>query len=385
MDKNTHKNFLLLTPGPVPASSSLLQTLAKPMIHHRSPEFVSILKKVKTLLKKVFQTDQEVLILNSSGTGAMAASLLNTLSSGDTVLVLSAGKFGERWAEMAISYKLKVLQLKTPWGKAISPTKVHTILKNNPDIKAVLVQACETSTGVLHPIRELADLIKNSSSTIFIVDAISALGAVNIPMDKWGIDIMIGGSQKSFCLPAGMSFIALSQKAWKFNEKSQFPVYYLNLKKENKAQTQGQTAFSTNVSFIRTLYSFLLPLEKKEGLNKLIQKSRTLSEMTLQFCKHLNLTVFGHPPSPSVTSIALPKHIDGVKLKKQIEEKHKVIFGGGQGQLKGNIIRVSHLGDLSVSDLKRGLKCLAMELHSLDTKLINKKDMETFFTQRNNM
>ena len=384
MDKNTHTNFLLLTPGPVPASSSLLQTLSEPMIHHRSLEFVNILKKVKILLKKMFQTEQEVLILNSSGTGAMAASLLNTLSPGDTVLVLSAGKFGERWVEMATSYKLKVLQLEAPWGEAISPTKVHTTLQNNPHIKAVLAQACETSTGVLHPVQELANLIKNRPDTLFILDTISALGAVDIPMDKWGIDIMIGGSQKSFCLPAGMSFITLSQKAWRFNEKSKLPVYYLDLKKENKAQTQGQTAFSTNVSFIRALYSFLSQLEQKEGLNKLIQKSEALSKMTLQFCKDLGLTVFGHPPSPSVTSIALPKHIDGVKLKKQIEEKHKVIFGGGQEQLKGHIIRVGHLGDLSISDLKRGLKCLAMELHSLDPKFINKKEMETLFAQWNN-
>ena len=365
---------LLLTPGPVPIPVSILKILSKPMIHHRCTQFADILKQTQFLLKKIFQTEQEVLILNASGTGSMASALLNTLSPGDTVLALSAGKFGERWAEIATAYKLKALRLNIPWGKAVSTKEVRTILDKNPQIKAVLAQACETSTGVLHPIEQLAALTKKKPNTLFIVDAISALGAVDIPMDKWGIDIMIGGSQKSFCLPAGMSFIAFSQKAWQFNEKAQLPVYYFDLKKEKKAQAKGQTAFSANVNFIRALHSLLLPMEKKEGLNKLIQKSEQLSKITLQFCKTLGLNIFADPPSPSVTSIALPKHIDGVKLKKHIEEKYKVVFGGGQGQLKGHIIRVGHLGDISTADLKKGLKCLLLGLQSIDPHFITKKD-----------
>lgn len=376
MSKKTNLKPLLLTPGPVPAPAFILKKLSDPMVHHRSSGFVHILKQTKSLLKKVFQTKQEIIVLNASGTGAMSSSLLNTLSPKDTVLVLSAGKFGERWAEMAKAYHLKVIQLTAPWGKTFPIKKVRILINKNPHIKAVLVQACETSTGVLHPLKELASLTKKKPNTLFIVDAISALGAVNIPMDKWGIDIMIGGSQKSFCLPAGMSFIALSQKAWKFNEKARLPVYYLNLKKEKEAQSQGQTAFSTNVSSIKALHSFLLPLKKKEGLNQMIKKSEQLSKITLQFCQILNLEVLANPPSPSVTSIALPKHIDGVKLKKQIEEKYQVILGGGQGKLKGKIIRVGHLGAISVADLKKGLKCLALALQSFDPDLFSKEERE---------
>ena len=378
MNKEHDLKPLLLTPGPVPIPESILRNLSEPMIHHRCSEFENTLKQTKSLLKKVFQTEQEVFILNASGTGAMSSALLNTLSPEDTVLAISAGKFGERWAEMAEAYNLKLLKLEAPLGRTVSIQNVRALIDKNPQIKAVLVQACETSTGVLHPIKELASLIREREDILLIVDAISALGAVDIQMDQWGIDIMMGGSQKSFCLPAGMSFIALSQKAWRFNESSHLPVYYLDLKKE-KVQAQGQTAFSSNVSFIRALHSFLLPLEKKDGLKKMIQNSEKLSKITLQFCKCLNLSIFANPPSPSITSIALPPHIDGVKLKKHIEKKYQVFFGGGQGKLKGRIIRVGHLGAVSIADLKRGLKSLASSLQSFDPNLITKKNMEKAF------
>ncbi len=374
MNKKVNSTPLLLTPGPVTAPSNVLKQLSKPMIHHRSQKFVNILKETKTLLKIIFQTKQDVIILNSSGTGAMSSALLNTLSPRDTVLVLSAGKFGERWIEMAKAYKLKVISLKAPWGKAISVQKTHDLLSKNPQIKAVLAQVCETSTGVSHPIKELANLTRKKSDTLFIVDAISALGTMDIKMDQWGIDVMIGGSQKSFCLPAGMSFIAFSKKAWKFNEKAQLPVYYFDLKKERKAQVKGQTAFSSNVSSIRALHSFLLPLKKKDSLKKMIQKSEKLSRFTLRFCKITGLDVLAD--SACLTSIALPKHIDGIKLKKQIEKDYQVFLGGGQGQLKGRIIRVGHLGAISLKDLKKALKSLALVLHSLDSNLIKKQDLK---------
>ena len=368
---------LLLTPGPVSIPQSLLQILSEPMIHHRSLEFANILQKTQILLKKMFQTKQDVLLLNSSGTGAMSAALLNTLSPGDTVLALCAGKFGERWADMAKAYRLNVIKLSAAWGKAISPEELKLTLKQHPQIKAVLGQACETSTGVIHPIEALASVTKKENPKIlFIMDAISALGTVDIPMDQWGIDIMIGGSQKSFCLPAGMAFIALSEKAWSYNKTAQLPVYYFDLKKEKQAQSKGQTAFSTNVSFIRTLHAFLLPLEKEDGLKKLIQKSEQLSQITLKFCKILNIDIFGKPNSPSVTSIQLPAHIDGVILQKQMEKKHKILLGGGQDKLKGRIIRIGHIGNTSVADLKKGLKQLSLELHSMNTQFISKKNIE---------
>jgi len=375
------KKALLLTPGPVSSPSSILKALSQPMIHHRSLSFVNTLKNTQALLKKIFQTKQEVLILNASGTGAMSAALLNTLSPGDAVLVLSAGKFGERWKEIATCYKLKVFELKAPWGQSIDLLKAQEILNKYPQIKAILAQACETSTGVLHPVKELATITKKYKNTLFILDAISALGAVNIPMDKWGIDIMIGGSQKSFCLPAGMSFISLSKKAWAFNTKSLLPAYYFDLKKELKTQTKGQTAFSSNVSFIRALYAFLKPLEKTNHLEKMIQKSEQLLKITLKFCKENDLTIFAS--SPSLTSILLPKHIDGVKLKQSIEDKYHIIFGGGQGKLKGRIIRVSHLGNTSTSELKKALNYLILEIKSMQKKKKEKHFRNKIYAKKN--
>ena len=283
---------LLLTPGPVPASPAVLKKLSVPFIHHRSPEFTQIFKETKFLLKQVFQTEQDVLILNASGTGAMASALLNTLSPGDMVCCLSAGKFGERWIEMATAYRLKVLTVKAPYGQVIPLAKVRAILEQNKSIRAVLAQASETSTGVLHPIKELAGLIKKRANTLFIVDAISALGAVDMPMDKWGMDVVIGGSQKFFCLPAGLSFIAFSQKAWHFKERACLPVYYLDLKKEKVAQEKGQTAFSANVSSIRALHLFLSPLKKPDGLKKMRAKIENLSQITQQFCQKAGFKAF---------------------------------------------------------------------------------------------
>ena len=353
---------LLLTPGPVPSSPAILKQLSKTMIHHRSPEFTEIFKKTRLLLKRVFQTRQEVLILNTSGTGAMSAALLNTLSPGDQVLTLSAGKFGERWGEMARAYKLKVWEIKVPYGEVIPVEEVCAALKKHPKIKAVLAQACETSTGVLHPIRELASLFKKNSKILFILDSISALGAVDIPMDRWGIDVMIGGSQKSFCLPAGMSFIVLSKKAWRFNKQARLSVYYLNLKKELKAQQIGQTAFSTNVSFVHGLLAFLLPFKKQGELVKRIQHCERLSKITLDFCKKQDLKPFATIPSPSLTSIALPEGIDGVELNKYMREKYQLTVGGGQGSLRGKIIRIGHIGQISEIDLKKALKYLSLSL-----------------------
>ena len=371
-----NKTPLLLSPGPTPACPSVLKTLSKPIIHHRTPAFTEQIKQTQRTLKKVFQTEQTVLILNASGTGAMSAALLNTLSPGDEVLVFSAGKFGERWIEMAESYGLKTHILTAPWGKAVKAEKVHQALQKNLNIKAVLGQACETSTGVLHPVKELAEVCAKTSA-LFILDAISALGAVDIQMDKWKIDALIGGSQKAFGLPAGMSFIALSEKAWEFNKRSKLPVYYFDLKKEKQAQEKGQTAFSSNTSFVRALNQALAPVEQ-QGLSIFIQNSRCLSEITLEFCRILGLQVYADPPAPCLTSIALPKGMDGVQLKKLMESKHNILLGGGQGKLKGSIIRVSHLGNISAPELIQSLKALTFCLKDMNPhlKLAFKKSLD---------
>ena len=345
----------------------VLNALSKQSIHHRSSAFSDMFLQVSSYLKKQFQTKHPVLILNASGTGAMSAALLNTLSPKDKVLAICAGKFGERWAAIAKTYQLKVHKLNAPWGQSITANQVHTILKKDSKIKAVLIQACETSTGAWHPIEAIAKLTRSKTKVLLIVDAISALGAVDIPMDKWGIDILIGGSQKSFSLPAGMAFIGLSQKAWQFHRDSRLPVYYFDLKREKLAQRKGQTAFSTNVSYIQALHQLFT--SKFGNRKKHIQISKKKSQITREFCNNMGLKIFAQQPSPSMTSIYLPKHIDGVKLKNDIEKTYRVILAGGQGKLKGRILRIGHLDTQPISYLNQGLKALALSLKAIDKKL----------------
>lgn len=375
------KKSLLLTPGPVPVPPAVLKKLSEPMIHHRTLEVKKLLLQTQPLLKRFFQTKNPVLILNANGTGAMAASLLNTLSPGDSVLALCAGRFAQRWVDMAKAYRLKVFTVEAPWGKTIPLKEVQTRLKQQPKIKAVLAQACETSTGVLHPVKELAHIVKNQPHRIFILDAISALGAVPLPMDRWGIDVLIGGSQKSFSLPAGMSFISLSKKAWRFNQKSTMPVFYLNLKKELKAQALGQTAYSTNVSFLKALYTALSPL-KNQGLSYFTRRSQSLSQITLRFARQMGLKVFSEAPSPSVTALELPKHIDGLQLKQRIQSRYKVTLGGGMEKMQGRLLRVGHLGHISKKDLLYALKALAVELHFLDPQTFSKQKIRAALKNR---
>ena len=227
------KNYVL-TPGPVPVPEFVMLEMAKPIIHHRTEEFEEIFYKATQGLKKVFMTEEEVLILASSGTGAMDAAICNTLSKGDTALVVNGGKFGERWLKICKAYGVNTIEIKVEWGKAVSPKVIEDALKENKSIKAILVQASETSTGVEHPIEDIAKLTKNRDDIILIVDGITAVGAFPVEFDKWGIDILIGGSQKAFMMPPGLAFIVLSKKAWDFNNKSDLPKFYLDLSQAHK-------------------------------------------------------------------------------------------------------------------------------------------------------
>ena len=289
------KSFILLTPGPVNLTPQIRKALSQPALHHRSLEFERILDSVGKKLQNFFQTSQPVLILNASGTGAMEAALSNTCSPGDSALFLSVGKFGERWRDMGKAYKLRVKTLKAPLGSTISPDQVRDFLHKNPKTKAIFVQACETSTGAMHPIKELAAVIKPYSQTLLIVDAITGLGAMDLNMDKWGLDVLIGGSQKSFQLPTGLSFIALSEKAWKRQSKSRCPKYYFDLKREKAAIAKKQTAFSSNVTFIRALERNTQLFSKENQKNQIL-KCKALAQSTWAFCRKMNLRLFARQP-----------------------------------------------------------------------------------------
>lgn len=369
-------DYSLLAPGPVNLHPEVRTALAQPMIHHRTPEFDLILKRVLQEIKLVFQTEQDVFLLSSTGSGGMEALLVNTLSPGDTVLAIVSGKFGERWAAMAATYGMKVLTLEVPWGEAVRVSDVEDLLKNNPLTRAVLCQACETSTAVAHPIQELGSIIHNFPGTLFLVDAITALGAYPVPMDLWHIDGLVAGSQKAFMLPTGMAFVSLSQKAWTCTEKALCPRFYFDLRKEKKANQNGETFFSSNVAIIRAL-DVVLRLIKDQGLESLFQSIHRRAEFTRIFMQQLGFTLYAKSPSDSVTALQVPPQMDGQKIRAHLEKVHQVTIMGGQDQAKGKIIRIGHMGYIQDSELLHLLKSLGYTLRSFDPDFISLEQIST--------
>lgn len=363
-------DYSLLAPGPVNLHPEVRKALALPMIHHRTPEFDKILKRVLTNIKTVFQTQEDVYLLTATGSGGMEALLVNTLSPGDKVLAIVSGKFGERWADMAKTYGAVVTIINVPWGEAVKVSDVADHLQKNPDTRAVLCQACETSTAVAHPIKELAQVIDGYADTLFLVDAITALGAYPLPMDEWKIDGLVAGSQKAFMLPTGMAFISFSKKAWKFIENAKFPRYYFDVRKEKKANGAGETFYSSNVAIIRAL-DVVLSLIATQGLDQLFHTIHRRAELTRVFAQQLGFTLYAKAPSDSVTALTVPSHMDGQKIRLHLEEVHNITIMGGQDQAKGKIIRIGHMGYIQDQEMLRLLECLGLTLRHFDNESIS--------------
>jgi aspartate aminotransferase-like enzyme len=355
----------LFSPGPTPVPERVLLAMAGPVMHHRDPGYEVLFQEVREGLKYVFQTKQEVLVLASSGTGAMEAAVCNTLSRGDEALVVRGGKFGERWGEICEAYGVNVIPLDVTWGQAVDPGLIKKALDAKPAIKAVLVQASETSTGVMHPIKEIADIVKNRAGTILIVDAISALGVSDLPMDQWGIDVLVSGSQKALMLPPGLAFIALSAKAWGFAEKSNLPKFYFNLKEELAVAQKNQSQFTPAISLVVGLREALKML-KEEGLENVFKRHALLARATREAVKALGLELLAPTaPSNALTAIKAPEGVDGKKLKKNFEDQFGLIIAGGQSQLKGKIIRIAHIGYFQSLDIIQAVSTLELVLKGL--------------------
>jgi aspartate aminotransferase-like enzyme len=335
--------YNVLAPGPVNLHPKVQETLALPMIHHRTPEFDRILKKVLTDLKNIFQTQEPVFVSTSTGSGGMEALLINTMAPGDHVLGIDSGKFGERWCEMVQVYGGKLTKIKVPWGESVSVEQVEKELKKNPEIKIVMCQACETSCGVLHPIEALGKLIHQFPNTLFLVDAITALGALPIKMDEWHLDGVVGGSQKAFMLPTGLSLFSFSEKAWKKIETNPQPRFYFDVRKEKKANDKGETFFSSNVTLIRAL-AVVLEMINEKGLEKLFQEIESRAKFTRHFGQKLGLSLYAKNPSNSLTALRVPEGVDSQKIRQSLEERFHTTIMGGQDEAKGKILRIGHMG-----------------------------------------
>lgn len=355
----------LFAPGPTPVPPEVLQAMAMPIIHHRAPDFIPVLDSAKKGLKRLYQTENDVLILCASGTGGMVASVNNFFSPAEKVLVVNGGKFGERWTKIAKAYGLDVKELMVRWGYAVRPEEIEKTLKEDPAIKGVFVQACETSTGVNHDVEAIGGIIKRHADTIFVVDAISALAAHDIRTDEWGIDIMVGGSQKGLMLPPGLAFVSVSEKAWKKNESAKAPRFYFNLKKERENLAKNQTLFTSPVTLIIGLNEALKLIEK-EGLMAVFARHERLARAMRAGVGALGLKLYAKErPSNSLTAIETPEGIDGQAVYKGLREKYGITAAGGQDEARGKIFRVAHLGYADIFDVIAAVSAIEMLLKGM--------------------
>ena len=351
----------LLTPGPTQVPPEVLLRMSQPIIHHRSPEFSRLFAEVQTGLRWLFQTGQDVLILAASGTGAMEAAVFNTCSAGDSVLVINGGKFGQRWLKICQAAGLAVIEIQVEWGRAVAVEAVARVLAQHPEVRAVLVQASETSTTVLHPVQDLARLTRHTDR-LLIVDAITALGATAVPMDDWGIDILVAGSQKALMLPPGLAFVALSVKAWQRTAAAGLPRFYFDLQRERQAQHHHTTAYTPAVSLIVGLHE-VLRLLRHEGFVPLYARHARLAQATRTAAQALGLRLLApEHPSPAATGVWLPPEVNGDRLLNAMRTHMGVDIAGGQDQLSGKIVRISHIGYAGPFDVLTAISALEMAL-----------------------
>jgi len=354
----------LLAPGPTPVPPEALLAMAMPIIHHRAPDFLPILDSAKKGLQWLYQTKNDVLILCSTGTGGMVGSVTNFLSPGDDVLVINGGKFGERWTKICQAYGMKVEELIVEWGYTVKPEQVEAALKKNPKIKAVFVQANETSTGVYHDVKSLAAVIKKTDA-LFVVDAISALVAHDIKTDEWGIDVVIGGSQKGVMLPPGLAFVSVSDKAWKMADTAKTPKFYFNFKKERENLSKNQTTWTSPVTLIIGLNAAIKMLQD-EGLENVLKRHDKLARATRAAAGALGLKLFPREsPSNALTAIEAPAGVDGQAIYKDLRVKYGITGAGGQDKLKGKIFRIAHLGYADTFDVITAVAGIEMVLKGL--------------------
>jgi aspartate aminotransferase-like enzyme len=356
----------IFAPGPTPVPESVLAAMSLPPLHHRTKEFSDILDRTRKNLSWLFETTQRSYVLSSSGTGAMEATLVNLMATGDEVIVINGGKFGERWTKLAEKYGLKVHELKVEWGQAVDPAQVAGRLKQNPQIRAVLFQASETSTGVYHPVKEIAEAVRKNSDALVCVDAITALGVCPLPMDAWGLDAVVSGSQKAFMLPPGLAFLALSEKANQARKRANIPNFYFNLNEEDKVYDKAQTAWTPAVSLIVGL-DMVLAKMREAGLEAVFQHHARLAEGTRQGVVAMGLSLLAKSsPSAAVTSVLLPSGMtNGDKIISLLRDRYGMTVADGQDHYKGKMFRLSHLGYYDELDMLTVLSAVELALDTL--------------------
>ena len=344
------KKQRLLTPGPTPLYPPALHAMMASDLHHRTEDFRKAYRSCLADLKEVMGTSNDVLMFCASGTGAMDATVANLFSKGDKVIVCVAGKFGERWAEIAKAYGLDATVLTVPYGQAVSAEAVSAALVKEPATKGVFVQASETSTGAAHDVRAMGAAVAKTGA-ILVVDAITGLGTMPLDIDGWGLDVVIGGSQKAFMIPPGLAFLSISPKAWKLADTATLPHYYFNFKKEKKSGDAGESSWTPSTALILALAE-ALKYVKQIGMAKLVENAQLLAEATRAAVVKLGLELFSpQSPGSSVTAVKAPAGMDSGVIVKEFRNRFGAVIANGQGSMKGQIFRIAHLGYFDFADL----------------------------------
>jgi aspartate aminotransferase-like enzyme len=346
----------LRVPGPTPCPPEVLAAMAWPMVNHRGPEFHQMLTDVTADLKKVFQTKNDVLLLTGSGTGGLEAATVNMLSPGDKVLSVSIGVFGDRWANIAKEFGADVASLKVEWGQAADPDAVKKAIKDNPGVKAVLVTHNETSTGVTNDLRAISKVVKDAGK-LLLVDAISSLGSINLPVDDWRCDVVITGSQKGWMVPPGMAMVSVSPEAWQAHTAAKMPRFYWDFTRAKKNFDEKKENPWTPAISIVFAFTVALKMILKEGINNVFERQARIGQMTRDGVKKLGLPLFAEEShaSNTVTSVAIPAGLDGKKLRQVLRDEYQVVLAGGQQTLDGKIFRIGHLGMVNEKDIREVL------------------------------
>jgi len=352
----------LRVPGPTPCPPEVLAAMAWPMVNHRGPEFKKMLFEVTEEQQQVFQTKNDLYILTGSGTGGLEAAAVNTLSPGDKILSVSIGVFGDRWANIAKTFGADVVNLDFEWGTAADPDAVARAIKANPGVKAVQVTHNETSTGVTNDLEAIAGVVKGAGK-LLLVDAISSLSSIDLPVDKWGCDVVVTGSQKGWMVPPGLAMVSVSPEAWRAYDKAKMPRFYWDFGKAKSYLERGENPWTPAVSVVFGL-SVALKMILKEGIQSVFARQKRIGQMTRDGVKALGLSVFAEArhASNTVTAVAIPEGVDGKKLRQIMQSEHGIVLAGGQQHLDGKIFRIGHLGLVTEAEIKELLAALKATL-----------------------
>lgn len=361
---------ILRIPGPSPIPPSVQRAMTQPMIGHRGQNTSDMLRTIGPKLKAIFGTSQEVTIITGSGTAGLEAAVVNVVQPGDEVLVIVTGAFGDRFAKICASYQISLQRIDVEWGKALDPESIKTYLQKHPGIKAVFSTFCETSTGVLNPIKELCEAVHKVSEALIIVDGVSCVGGVETKMDEWGIDVLVTGSQKAFMLPAGLTFVSASERAWQIIKQNDQPRFYLDLKRYREDLIKDTTPFTPALSLLFGLEQVLHLLEE-EGLKEVYSRHTLMMKMTRTAFQALDIPLLTNETdgSPSVTAIK-PDDFDAEELRKVLKKEFGLSIAGGQQHLTGKIVRIGHMGYCSPGDVLQLISMMEIGLLKIGKEIV---------------